>query len=235
MTIRVTTFHYSRGKPMKTRDLAHIALFTAMTAALGLLPPLMLPLLGVPITAQSMGPMLAGAILGARRGGLASALFILLVALGFPVLSGGRGGFGILFGPGGGFLLAYPVAALRARRPPTGLHSRVGVHSGGRHSAALRGGHSMDRRRRRNIADEGRRGFGVVRTWRSRQSSGGRVGRGDGTAGGDPPGGHGRLSSRQGGEIARGSIDGWRSPSGWSTCMFLSRASPVALRRRSFM
>ena len=96
---------------MNTRDLSHIALFTAMTAALGLLPPLMLPLLGVPITAQSMGPMLAGAILGARRGGWAAALFILLVALGFPVLSGGRGGFGILLGPGGGFLLAYPVAA----------------------------------------------------------------------------------------------------------------------------
>ena len=69
---------------MATRDLTHIALFAAVTAALGLLPPLMLPLLGVPITAQSMGPMLAGAVLGARRGGLAMALFILLVALGFP-------------------------------------------------------------------------------------------------------------------------------------------------------
>jgi biotin transport system substrate-specific component len=95
---------------MATRDLTHIALFAAVTAALGLLPPLMLPLLGVPITAQSMGPMLAGGILGARRGGLAMALFILLVALGFPVLAGGRGGLGILLGPGGGFLLAYPAA-----------------------------------------------------------------------------------------------------------------------------
>jgi biotin transport system substrate-specific component len=95
---------------MTTRDLTHIALFAAVTAALGLLPPLMLPLLGVPITAQSMGPMLAGAVLGARRGGLSMALFILLVALGFPVLSGGRGGLGILLGPGGGFLSAYPAA-----------------------------------------------------------------------------------------------------------------------------
>jgi biotin transport system substrate-specific component len=96
---------------MATRDLTHIALFAAVTAALGLLPPLMLPLLGVPITAQSMGPMLAGAILGGRRGGLALALFILLVALGFPVLAGGRGGLGVLLGPGGGFLFAYPIAA----------------------------------------------------------------------------------------------------------------------------
>jgi biotin transport system substrate-specific component len=66
----------------------------------------------VPITAQSMGPMLAGSILGARRGALALALFILLVALGVPVLAGGRGGLGVLLGPGGGFLFAYPAAAL---------------------------------------------------------------------------------------------------------------------------
>jgi biotin transport system substrate-specific component len=123
---------------MTTRDLTHIALFAAVTAALGLLPPLMLPLLGVPITAQSMGPMLAGAVLGARRGGLAMALFILLVALGFPVLSGGRGGLGILMGPGGGFLLAYPAAGYvvgllcaRAARPLRFFPALGGILIGG--------------------------------------------------------------------------------------------------------
>jgi biotin transport system substrate-specific component len=123
---------------MTTRDLTHIALFAAVTAALGLLPPLMLPMLGVPITAQSMGPMLAGAILGARRGGLALALFILLVALGVPVLAGGRGGLGVLLGPGGGFLFAYPVAAFaigwlcaRASQPPRFVAAFVCILIGG--------------------------------------------------------------------------------------------------------
>ena len=46
------------------RDAAHIALFAAMIAALGLVPQITLAF-GVPITAQSLGVMLAGAVLGA--------------------------------------------------------------------------------------------------------------------------------------------------------------------------
>lgn len=96
---------------MSTKDLVYIALFAALTAALGLFPPVTLPVVGVPITAQSMGVMLAGAIAGARRGGAALALFLVLVAVGLPLLAGGRGGFGVFLGPGGGFLLMWPVAA----------------------------------------------------------------------------------------------------------------------------
>lgn len=96
---------------MSTRDVVHIALFAALTAALGLFPPVTLPVIGVPITAQSLGAMLAGSILGARRGALAIALFLALVAAGFPLLAGGRGGFGVILGPGGGFLLAWPLSA----------------------------------------------------------------------------------------------------------------------------
>ena len=59
---------------MKTRDLVLIALFAAIIVALGLLPPIAVPLIPVPITAQSLGVMLAGAILGAKRGTLAVAL-----------------------------------------------------------------------------------------------------------------------------------------------------------------
>ena len=92
---------------MQTRDLVHIALFAAIVAALGIMPPFMLPVIGVPITAQSMGPMLAGSILGARKGALSLALFVLLVALGMPLLAGGRGGLAVLAGPGGGFILGW--------------------------------------------------------------------------------------------------------------------------------
>lgn len=97
---------------MSPRDIVYIALFAAVTAALGVFPPFVLPVIGVPITAQSMGPMLAGCMIGARRGGLSILLFLVLVAIGLPVLAGGRGGISTLIGPGGGFLLAWPVAAL---------------------------------------------------------------------------------------------------------------------------
>lgn len=96
---------------MKNRDLVYVALFAALVAVLGLLPPVPLPFIPVPITAQTLGVMLAGSILGAKRGGLALVVFLLLVALGLPILSGGRGGVGVFFSPSGGFLVAFPIAA----------------------------------------------------------------------------------------------------------------------------
>lgn len=96
---------------MKTRDLAYIALFAAITAALGLAPPVPVPVIPVPITAQTLGVMLAGSILGARRGGLSQLAFVGLVAAGLPLLAGGRGGLGVLSGPSAGFVLGFPVGA----------------------------------------------------------------------------------------------------------------------------
>ncbi|AZB57976.1 biotin transporter BioY (plasmid) [Cereibacter sphaeroides] len=96
---------------LDTRDIALIALFAALTAALAIVPPLTIPLAGVPVTAQSMGPMLAGAILGARRGALSMLLVVGLVAAGLPILSGGRGGLAVFAGPTVGFLLGWIAAA----------------------------------------------------------------------------------------------------------------------------
>lgn len=96
---------------MNTKDIVYVALFAAVTAVLGLFPPITLPITGVPVTAQSLGPMLAGAILGARRGGLSILLFVVLVALGLPLLSGGRGGFGVLLGATGGFIVGWVISA----------------------------------------------------------------------------------------------------------------------------
>tara|TARA_R110000787_G_scaffold88799_2_gene188251 strand:- start:1406 stop:1957 length:552 start_codon:yes stop_codon:yes gene_type:complete len=92
------------------RNLTQIALFTALIAALGLIPQLTLAF-GVPITAQSLGIMLCGTVLGARAGGLAALLFVGLVALGLPLLAGGRGGLGLFTSPTAGFLVGFPVAA----------------------------------------------------------------------------------------------------------------------------
>jgi biotin transport system substrate-specific component len=92
------------------RNVVQIALFTALIAALGLIPQLTLAF-GVPITAQSLGVMLCGTILGARRGFLAALLFVALVAIGLPLLAGGRGGLGLFAAPTAGFLIGFPAAA----------------------------------------------------------------------------------------------------------------------------
>ncbi|MGA9747752.1 MAG: biotin transporter BioY [Nocardioides sp.] len=101
----------SSDRRVPARDLALVAMFSGVVAALGLVPAFTPPGFAVPITAQSLGVMLAGAILGARRGGLSLGLFLALVAVGLPLLAGGRGGLGVFAGPSVGFLVGYPVAA----------------------------------------------------------------------------------------------------------------------------
>ncbi|GIJ00350.1 biotin transport system substrate-specific component [Sediminihabitans luteus] len=96
---------------LDARDLAHVATFAALTAALGLAPPLYVLGGAVPITAQTLGVMLAGTLLGAYRGALAMATFVALVAAGLPLLSGGRGGLSILLGPSGGYVVAWIAGA----------------------------------------------------------------------------------------------------------------------------
>jgi biotin transport system substrate-specific component len=96
---------------VKTRDLAYVALFAAIVAVLGVIPPVAVPVVPVPITAQTLGVMLAGSVLGAKRGGLALLLFLAVVAVGMPVLSGGRGGLGVFTGPSAGYLYSWPIAA----------------------------------------------------------------------------------------------------------------------------
>ena len=119
------------------RSLALVALFTALIAALGIIPPLALGI-GVPITGQSLGVMLAGTVLGARRGGLAALLFVALVALGLPILAGGRGGLGMFATGSAGYLVGYVLGAFvtglvmeRLRSLPVGLAAGVAATVGG--------------------------------------------------------------------------------------------------------
>lgn len=119
------------------KNVTLIALFAALIAVLGLIPTITLAF-GVPVTAQSLGVMLCGTILGAKRGMLAVLLFLLLVALGLPLLSGGRGGLGLFVSPTAGFLVGFPVSAFvtgwiveRWRRPPVALAAGLASVIGG--------------------------------------------------------------------------------------------------------
>ncbi|MEJ8476832.1 biotin transporter BioY [Roseibium algae] len=100
---------------MNDRSLVQIAFYAALIAALGLLPKVAIPLMGgVPITAQTLGIMLAGVMLGPIRGALAVLLFLFLLALGAPILAGGRGGLGVFVSPSVGFLISWPIGAFVA-------------------------------------------------------------------------------------------------------------------------
>ncbi|MFF1574216.1 biotin transporter BioY [Leifsonia sp. NPDC058292] len=118
-------------------DIARIAVFAAIVAVLGL--PGGFSVFGaVPITAQTLGVMLAGAILGPWRGAAAMLVFVALVAIGLPLLAGGHGGIGVLVGPTGGYVIgwifgAFVIGAIvHARgRKLTWLRTIVGIAVGG--------------------------------------------------------------------------------------------------------
>lgn len=111
------------------RNIVYIALFAALIAVLGLLPKLTL-MSGIPITAQSLGIMLCGTILGAKRGALAVLLFLALVALGLPLLAGGRGGLGVFQTPWAGFLFGFPIAAFVTGLIMERSNQNVGITAG---------------------------------------------------------------------------------------------------------
>lgn len=92
------------------RNVAMIALFAALIAVLSTVPQVHLPF-GIPVTAQGLGIMLCGTVLGAKRGALAVLLYLAVGAMGLPIFAGGRGGLAPFMGPSAGFLIGFPVAA----------------------------------------------------------------------------------------------------------------------------
>jgi biotin transport system substrate-specific component len=78
-------------------DLALVASFAALVAVCAITPPVPTGV-GVPITLQTFGVLLAGLVLGARRGAAAVGLYLVVGLAGVPVLAGGTGGPGVLAG-----------------------------------------------------------------------------------------------------------------------------------------
>jgi biotin transport system substrate-specific component len=97
---------------MTTRDLSLIALFAALTAVCAQLSLTVPFLTSVPFSLQVFAVLVAGAILGARRGFLSQLVYILLGGAGVPVFANLHGGMQVLLGPTGGYLWAFPLAAL---------------------------------------------------------------------------------------------------------------------------
>jgi biotin transport system substrate-specific component len=95
-----------------------VALVVGATLFVGLCArvtiPLM-PLTPVPLTVQNFGVLVVGLLLGRRLGFAALALYLVEGAIGLPVFNPtGPGGLLQMFGPTGGFLIAYPFVAFLA-------------------------------------------------------------------------------------------------------------------------
>jgi len=71
-----------------------------------------IPVGAVPMTFAVFGVLLCGSLLPPSYAALPVCVYLFLGAIGVPVFSSMTGGIGALFGPTGGFLLAYPLLAL---------------------------------------------------------------------------------------------------------------------------
>ena len=73
-----------------------------------------LPFTPVPITGQTLGVLLAGALLGSRYGTAVVAAYVVQGLIGLPVFAGWKGGVAALLGPTGGYILGFIPAAFVA-------------------------------------------------------------------------------------------------------------------------
>ena len=95
---------------MNISDIVISCFMAGFVAVLGVFPPISLFFCPTPVTLQSFGVMLAGCLLGAKKGGLALLIFLGMLSVGIPVLSL-LGGIGLFFTPYGGYFLCWPLAA----------------------------------------------------------------------------------------------------------------------------
>lgn len=90
-------------------NMVFVALFAALICVAA---PFSIQVGPIPITLATFAVMLSGALLGGKRGMVAVCVYILIGAVGLPVFSGFKGGFGVLGGPTGGYIIGYIPLAL---------------------------------------------------------------------------------------------------------------------------
>ncbi len=83
------------------------ALLTALAAQI----TFYLPWTPVPVSGQTFSVLLAGATLGWQAGSASQLLYLVLGAVGLPFYADGAGGWDVVSGPTGGYLVGFVVAA----------------------------------------------------------------------------------------------------------------------------
>lgn len=91
------------------KDMTLCALFAAL---ISIGAQFSIPISGtVPFSFQPLFAMMAGAILGSKRGGLSMLLYLFMGLIGLPVFSNGTGGIGMVASPTFGYLIGFVVCA----------------------------------------------------------------------------------------------------------------------------
>lgn len=118
MTVRSRTMTLvDAAIPTSQPLLRDAALVVASGTLMALLARITIPLPFVPITAQTLGVLLIGALLGSRRGALAMLVYLAQGIAGLPVFAGGASAWTItpygpaIAGTSAGYLWSYPFAA----------------------------------------------------------------------------------------------------------------------------
>ena len=89
------------------RDICYSGLFAAV---ISIMAQISIPMPGgVPMTMQTFAITLAAVVLGAKLSTVSSVIYLLLGAVGVPVLANFSGGFDKFIGPTGGFLISFPL------------------------------------------------------------------------------------------------------------------------------
>ena len=94
---------------MRPFFLARCAFFAALMCICAWIS---IPIGNYSFTLQSFGLLLALFVLGGKGATVSTAVYLLLGAVGLPVFSGFRGGFGTLLGVTGGYLWGFLLASL---------------------------------------------------------------------------------------------------------------------------
>ncbi len=97
---------------MQNRSLRSWVEAALMAAVLAVCSQIQIPLEMVPINLALFTVHLSAGLLGWLYGGISVALYLLLAAVGVPVLAGYKGGLGAITGVTGGYLIGYLLAVL---------------------------------------------------------------------------------------------------------------------------
>ena len=100
--------NYGVSSSERIRKMVYASLFASMTAVGAYM---VIPIGPIPITLQVLFVFLAGAFLGCRWGMASMLVYLLIGIVGLPVFAGGAAGLGVLFGPTGGYLIGFVIAA----------------------------------------------------------------------------------------------------------------------------
>lgn len=97
------------SQKFSAKEICYVALFTAVIAVMA---QISIPMpLGVPMTMQTFAITLAAVVVGAKLSTISTTIYLLLGAVGVPVLAGFSGGLSKFVGPTGGFLISFPLMA----------------------------------------------------------------------------------------------------------------------------